>query len=493
MKRKALFFIILCMGCISGSQAARIACTTHDYPHYNYFTAVCNTATGVVEPAHIPTIHAVANDGTMYAATAELHWPSEDDEDGQCRYVQRISRLDGHALVPGSFVWTTVYEKEYTYNRWSDDGHLVCYVWGSEHGSVNFRDIEVRDVDGSGDHRLYVSNACASCETKRIYYINPDGSNVITLYYDLSTAPIGVASCEGRLSHFWAGNFNFDDDNNLYISSGNHVPAAVFRISGAGLDAVTGVPEQIFESTRSGIMDFVFETNNIFYFHGIRSPWIAQGNLETGEQDLVFTNPDGSNITDLIKLIPDEDSESGSAREPVPGLMRGSARIPAISSPSGRFSRRLPRRADLLIKDIEIGDPINVTSKGKIRLPVRITIKNRGKDVSGSIGLSTRLKLDGSKSQISATFYLAGQKTPYQGLGHGLAFQQEVAIAGFVEFAYPQMKMRGKSNMVLIASVTGCPSKAKKQGSQKCKLDDIDKSNNSKMRTLNLSQMKMSK
>ena len=492
MKKNLLLLIILNLSCMSSIEAARIACTTHDFPHYNYFTAVCNTESDVVEPAHIPRISAVASDGTMYAATAELHWPPEDDEDGQCRYVQRISRLDGHALIPGSYVWNTVYEKEYLYNRWLEDGRLVCYVWGSEHGSVNFRDLEVRDVGGGGGHRLYVSNACASCETKRIYYIDPDGSNTKTLYYDLSTAPIGVASCEGHLSSFWAGNFSFDDANNLYISSGNHVPAAVFRISEAGLETVTGIPEQIFENTRSGIMDFVFENDNVFYFHGIRSTWIAQGNLETGEQDLVFNNPDGSNITDLIKLIPDEDSESGSASEPVPRLMRGSARIPGLSSPSGGFIRQPPRHTDLLIKDIEIGDPINVTSKGKIRLPVRITITNIGKDIRGSINLSTRLKLDGSKNQIPATFYLAGQKIPYQGLGHGLGFQQDVSIAGFLEFAYPIQKSNMKPNIQLLAKVTGCSSKTK-QVAKKCDIKEINITNNLKVHRLNLSQMEKSK
>ncbi len=492
MKKNALLLIILGLAWVNGAYAARIACTTHDYPHYNYFTAVCNTESDIVESAHLPVIRAVASDGTYYAVTTELHWPAEDDVDGQCRFVQRISRLDGHVLVPETFVWTTVYEEEYTYDRWLDGEYMVCYVGGSEVGSVHFQDLEVRDVDGSGNHRLYVSNACGACDTKRIYYINADGTGGKTLYYDLASAPIGVASCEGRLSSHWSGDFSFDDDNNLYISSGNHVPAAIFRVSGAGLSAVTGVPEQVFESSRSSIMDFVFENENVFYFHGPLATWIAQGNLETGEQDLVFTNPSGGMIRDLIKVVPDERPGSGSVGEPVPGLMRGSAGIPGLPSISGRSERRPPRRTDLLIKDIEIGDPGKISAKGKMRLPVRITIKNNGKDMPGSISLATRLKLAGSKGYLPAIFYLAGQKVPYQGLEQGLGFQQEVSIAGFLEFSYPYQKSNMTPNVELLASVAGCPGKLK-QGGRKCVIEEMDKSNNIKMLAFNLSQLKKGK
>jgi len=485
VKRSSLLLTIIILSWVSSSEAASIACNTYD-DYSTRYTAVCNTETGVVEPIHIPTIRAVASDGTMYTANAELHWPSEDG--GQCRFVQRISRLDGHPLVPDRLVWTTVYEEEYTYDKWLDGENLVCYVWGSVHGSVYFQDLEVRDIDGSGNHRLYVSNACGACETKRIYYINADGTGDKTLYYDLSSAPIGVASCEGRLSSYWAGDFNFDNDNNLYISSGNHVPAAIFRVSGAGLDEVTGVPEQIFEHTRSGIMDFVFENDNVFYFHGIRNPWIARGNLETGEYDLVFTNPSGSNIADLIRVIPEEGSEGGSAREPFSGAMRGSARIPGLSSPSSKMERRPPRRSDLLIKEIEIGTSIKPTNKTLVRLPVRITIKNSGKDMSGFIDVAVSIKTAGTKQEIPAVFSVAGQKGPYQGLDHGLSFEQEVAIAGFVEFSYPRQKIGKKSSIALLARVIGCPSKLK-QRPQKCATDEEDRSNNIKMLPIDLSRM----
>ncbi len=490
MKRVPLLLTIISLAWVSSSEAARITCSTYD-DYSTRYTAVCNTETGVVEPIHIPIISAVANDGTIYAANAELHWPPEEEEGGQCRFVQRISRLDGHPLVPGRFVWTTVYEEEYTYDKWLDGEHMVCYVWGSVHGSVYFQDLEVRDIDGSGNHRLYVSNACGACETKRIYYINADGTGDKTLYYDLSSAPIGVASCEDSLSSFWAGDFYFDNDNNLYISSGNHVPAAIFRVTDAGLDEVTGVPEQIFESTRSGIMDFVFENDNIFYFHGIRNPWIAQGNLETGEQDIVFTNPSGSDIGDLINVILGV-GDSGSAREPFPGPM-SSSRIPRLTPPSSKMKRRLPRRSDLLIKGIEIGVPQKSSNKGKVRLPVRITIKNSGKEMTGAINITVAIKSAGTKGQKTATFSVAGKKGPFHGLEHGLGFQQEVAIAGFVEFAYPKMKISEKSSLALLASVTGCQSQMKKQGPQKCRMDEIDKSNNLKIQAINLSQMNKSK
>ncbi len=484
MKRSTLLLTIIILSWVSSSEAARIACSTYD-DYSTRYTAVCNTDTGVVEPIHIPTIRTFASDGTMYAANAELHWPSE--EGGQCRFVQRISRLDGHPLVPERLVWTTVYEEEYTYDKWLDGENLVCYVTGSVYGSVYFRDLEVRDIDGSGNHRLYVSNACGTCDTKRIYYINADGTGDKTLYYDLSSAPIGVASCGGHLTPYWAGNFNFDNDNNLYISSGNHVPAAIFRVSGASLDEITGVPEQIFEHTRSGIMDFVFENDNVFYFHGIRNPWIARGNLETGAYDLVFTNPSGSNITDLIKVIPEEGSESGSAREPFSGPMRGSARIPGLSAPSSKMERRPPRRSDLLIKEIEIGIPIKLSNKTLIRLPVRITIKNSGKDMSGFVNVAVSIKAAGSKQEIPAVFSVAGQKEPYQGLKHGLAFQQDVSLAGFVEFSQAKMSTQAKSSITLLARISGCSNSPKQKG-KKCVLKEMNKSNNLKMLAVDLFQ-----
>jgi len=139
-----------------------------------------------------------------------------------------------------------VYEETHAYEKWPDeDGDLVCYTGGG----IVFQDLEVRDLDDRGSHRLYVSNACGACDTKHIDYIDVGGDGEKTLYYDLSAAPIGVASCEGHLVSHWAGHFAFDDANNLYISSGNHCPSALFRISGAALDAVSGTAQQVYQRT----------------------------------------------------------------------------------------------------------------------------------------------------------------------------------------------------------------------------------------------------
>lgn len=488
MKIITTIFTVLVLVWAAGSEAARISCNTHD-ADWNWFTTVCDTTTGDIDTIRLPYISAVADDGTYYATQHELFWPEIEGE--QCRYVQRIVRLVGPALIPEGSFWETVYEEELVYDPYpematyvNEDGDIVegelmvCYA----RGGLRFQDLEVRDIDEAGNHRLYISQACGACDTKTIHYID---AGVKSLYYDLETAPIGVASCEGRLSSYWAGDFYFDDDDNLFISSGNHVPSALFRIGGAELDEVTGPVEQIFEH-RSDMMDFVFEDDTTFYFHSVRGPDINQGNLETGDVTLVFSNPGDARITDLVKYLPEE-REGGAPIPPGPGhMMKRPIGAGKRLLPSEMAARRVPPRpSDILISEIEIDKPFKATDQVDMRIPVRISLINRGRALSEAVVVRVGVQVPDQKKPQLVPFYIAGHKDKDQAI-HGLGYQQEVAMAGFVEIP-PQLVQQIESQggeISLVAIAQRCGPNDKQINT--CITEDVNTTSNSKVFKLRL-------
>ena len=93
----------------------------------------------------------------------------------------------------------------------------------------------VRDLafafDKAGKLGLYFSEATGAGGNGKIYKIE-DGT--ASLFYAVELADVGG---------FWGGNFAFDDKNNLYLSSGNQIPASIYKVEG-------GIVKEIFKDEK---------------------------------------------------------------------------------------------------------------------------------------------------------------------------------------------------------------------------------------------------
>ncbi len=129
----------------------------------------------------------------------------------------------------------------------------------------------IRDVafvrDEPGRWHLYFSEACGACGDGKIYRIEADG--------------------------FWAGDFAFNPFNSLvlYLSSGNKVPAHIYRVSESGI-------ERIYTDTSGSIAGFVFASSDTLYYANWRGE-IYRLNLTEGSRELVYSDPQRGWLSDV--------------------------------------------------------------------------------------------------------------------------------------------------------------------------------------------------
>lgn len=99
----------------------------------------------------------------------------------------------------------------------------------------------------------------------KIYYFR---GNQPVLYYEV-TVP-------------WAGDFAFDEDGNLYLSSGNRIPAKIYKVVGGTLQTIYGHNEPI--------KGFAARGGKIYFSNWMGSIYVLD--LSTGEATDIFAAPD---------------------------------------------------------------------------------------------------------------------------------------------------------------------------------------------------------
>jgi hypothetical protein len=158
----------------------------------------------------------------------------------------------------------------------------VVYTHGTYIRDIAF----VHDEEGqhpgnpAAEWHIYFSEAWGAGRNGKIYRINDDGS--ITLFYE-----VNLADVDG----FWAGDFAFSPDGTLYLSSGNRVPASIYRVSGRSV-------KRVFTDRVAPIKGFVFTSSDIVYYANWRSE-IHRLDLRTGERMPVYTNPRRGWLSDV--------------------------------------------------------------------------------------------------------------------------------------------------------------------------------------------------
>ena len=134
------------------------------------------------------------------------------------------------------------------------------------------------DLDQDGDLVLYFSEATGAGANGKIYRIENDAP---VLY-----RTIALSDVDG----FWAGDFAFGEDGTLYLSSGNRVPASIYKVS-------EGEVQEIFTDTEEPIKGLVYR-NGLLYYANWRTK-INRLDLETGERVTVYSNPERKWLSDV--------------------------------------------------------------------------------------------------------------------------------------------------------------------------------------------------
>lgn len=367
-------------------------------------------------------------------------------------------------------------------------------------------DIAIRQLDDESGYRVYFSTGgCGACEAAaRIYYLDDAGNP--QLYYEIPRNDI-TGSCSGMIG-FWSGNFDFDDEGELYLSSGNHNPSALFHVPGASADTVAGTPTQIYE-VPGGLLNFVVDSNQEIYFE--TSGWdrfVYKVNMETHEisEALEFTvdelappvGPEpAARVFDLDKMVPFPAQISGHRRlMRAPSVADRARALPASDtsirgrSPQtvmlGSLVDRLPsapspdspaQPTDLKIVGLEAGKAS--VSNHQVQLPLRVFVRNTGQTTNTPFEVSVQAVFAGRKETQMASFKVSGQNNQSRPTLQKLAPNAVMAVGGVVSLQVPAGWSMKKQPITLIAEVDSCRAPdGKRTGKPGCRVKEHNEKNN---------------
>jgi hypothetical protein len=196
-------------------------------------------------------------------------------------YTRPSGRLYSFTFHPG------IPEKLYYANSNQNNIYMTAETgsgWSAE-TTVFTHTTYVRDIafafDQNDEIGLYFSEATGAGGDGKIYRLDSGGSAVP--FYTVRLSDVGG---------FWAGDFAFDYDGNLYLSSGNRVPASIYKVT-SGTGAVT----KIFDSKTGSIAGLVYRNGYLYYADWRQN--IYRLDLSSGTSTVYYTNPSRTWLSDV--------------------------------------------------------------------------------------------------------------------------------------------------------------------------------------------------
>ncbi len=110
-----------------------------------------------------------------------------------------------------------------------------------------------------------------------LFFSEATGAGGGKIYYTRNNRPVLYY----RVNVTWAGNFAFDEDGNLYLSSGNTVPASIYKVVGGTLHTVY--------SHNESIKGFVVRGGKIYFSNWGGAIYVLD--LSTGEVEKILDDP----------------------------------------------------------------------------------------------------------------------------------------------------------------------------------------------------------
>lgn len=215
-----------------------------------------------------------------YQSTGSVYYAGSPSAPDNPIYTRPSGNIHSFAFHPG------VPEKLYYVNANRDDIYMSAETgtgWSAE-SVIYTHNTYVRDIafafDRNGDLGLYFSEATGAGGDGKIYKL--DGASAV-LYYPVKLSNVGG---------YWSGDFAFDSDGNLYLSSGNRVPASIYMV-----ESGSGIVTKIFESKSGSIAGLVYRGGRLYY-----ADWgthICRLDISTKNNIVYYTNPKRTWISDV--------------------------------------------------------------------------------------------------------------------------------------------------------------------------------------------------
>lgn len=169
-------------------------------------------------------------------------------------FRRRSGSISSIALWGGQLYFCSANDRK-IYQRMGQRERVVF-----EHTST-VRDVAVDPVDPNGN--LYFSEASGAGGDGRIYKLTPSVNNLgpkdrFSISSESRKDPVQVRL--STVDGFWAGDFTFDAQGNLYLSSGNRIPAFIYKVP-RHEGGRYGSPQMKYRNTRGAIKGIAIEPN----------------------------------------------------------------------------------------------------------------------------------------------------------------------------------------------------------------------------------------
>lgn len=216
-----------------------------------------------------------------YQSRGSVYYAASSSAPESIIYTRPSGNLHSFTFHPG------VTEKLYFVNANQRNIYRIDELWSgwSAETIVYTHTTYVRDIafafDQNGEIGLYFSEATGAGGDGKIYRLDDSGSAVP--FYTVRLADVGGD---------WGGDFAFDYDGNLYLSSGNRARGSIYKVT-SGTGAVT----KIFDSKTGSIAGLVYRSGSLYYADWRQN--IYRLDLSSGTSTVYYTNPSRTWISDV--------------------------------------------------------------------------------------------------------------------------------------------------------------------------------------------------
>lgn len=181
-------------------------------------------------------------------------------------FRRRLGSISSIALWRGQLYFCSANDKRIYQKRTGQQQERVVF----EHRTY------IRDVAVDPSGYLYFSEASGAKGDGRIYKLSPrvnelEDDGHFSIATDSQSRPVQVQVRLSTVDKFWAGDFTFDEQGNnaqgnnaqgnLYLSSGNHIPAFIYRVK-IEKGSQYGSPRKIYKDSRGAIKGIAIDPND---------------------------------------------------------------------------------------------------------------------------------------------------------------------------------------------------------------------------------------
>jgi hypothetical protein len=187
-----------------------------------------------------------------------------------------------HARSAGN-VYSIAFSQDGTLHFVNANDTRIFRLDGPRETVVHTHHTYVRDIAFDGNDTLYFSEATGAGGDGSIYWMQRGNPS---LFAEIPLDDIGG---------YWAGDFAFDTDNNLYISTGNRIPASIYKRNRGW--------EEIHKEERESIKGFAFLACDFLVFTNWRSH-VYFLDIVSDEKTLAYENLSRTWLSDVAFYQP---------------------------------------------------------------------------------------------------------------------------------------------------------------------------------------------